>query len=193
MFTQKSHFPYFQVKTLPWFRWKLILQYQSRPPTEVFENVSNFREKIMMTKSAKFWRLPNLICTSEGEVCKSLENAKRSPLGKSPSGEEKTRISCFHSAPTLAKSFESSQTKGFDSTSHSANNWLSSNQNISAISLCIVFSISTGCLPDEIFYTGVGSIYIYQGLTAKQTNFLLDLDTNINRNMCMVDIRGGWE
>ena len=53
MFTQKSHFPYFQVKTLPWFRWKLILQYQSRPPTEVFENVSNFREKIMMTKKWK--------------------------------------------------------------------------------------------------------------------------------------------
>ena len=137
MFTQKSHFPSFQKQTLPWFRWKVILQYQSRPPKGVFENVSNFWEKIMMTKSAKFWRLPNLICTSEGEVCESLENAKRSPLGKSPSGEEKTKIPCFHSAPTLAKSFESLQTKGFDS-SHSTNNWLSSHRNLSAISLCIV-------------------------------------------------------
>ena len=134
-----------------------VLSQDSWPSTGVFENVSNFREKIMMTKSAKFWRLSNLICTSEGEVCESLENAKRSPLGKSPSGEEKTRISRFHSAPTLAKSFESSQTKGFD-FSHSTNNWLSSHQNMSAMSLCIVFSISTRCRPDEIFYTGVGSI-----------------------------------
>ena len=56
------------------------------------KSVQNFGEKIMMTKSAKFWWLPNLICTSEEEVCESLENAKRSGLGKSPTGEENTEL-----------------------------------------------------------------------------------------------------
>ena len=56
------------------------------------KSVQNFGEKIMMTKSAKFWWLPNLICTSEEEVCESLENAKRSGLGKSPTGVENTQL-----------------------------------------------------------------------------------------------------
>ena len=64
-------------------------------------------------KSAKFWWLPNLICTSEEEVCESLENAKRSGLGKSPTGEENTELHVFPELKLCQRFSNSVRNKGF--------------------------------------------------------------------------------